>query len=195
LWNSDEADLNLKATQYIFAPSIDFEGNDRLKADSNVSLSSEQNVSPRTSSFMFWKSPASISSAAAPSAVPSSEWSKGAYANKLKVLLRFALGIHPDTKDVANTSSIALFWRFLLAPTATDFVSCAEGSSPQGDNFISSKDDAAAVLKAYRRVLAALEWKLDRRRMAQIREENASIGSAHTGGTFVVSYNILNTII
>jgi hypothetical protein len=97
--------------------------------------------------------------------------------------LRYALGIHPDATDIVHSKSIDLFWAYLLAPTATRFVSCAEEQVKPEDNFVASKEATAAVLKAYRRILGALEWKLDRRRMAQIREENASIGSTHTGGT------------
>lgn len=201
LWgsSSDDDDLiKLKAIQYIFAPSINFETDDRVKSEpgSSSSAAAAANEPIRRSGFMFWRSAASTdsttpNSSSSASSSSSADWSAaGASASKMKTLLQFAIGIHPDAKEIINSATLSKFWKCLLARSAKDFVSClctakltrrggASIGGGEGDGFIPTRDETAAVLRTYRRVLAALDWKLDRRKMAQIREENASMGTTH----------------
>ncbi len=70
-----------------------------------------------------------------------------------------------------------IFWKYLCARTFEEFVTCCNSRccSAQGsvitEGYSPSKTQALIVLKSYRRMLSSVGWKLDRKKMATLREK------------------------
>lgn len=75
----------------------------------------------------------------------------------------------------------SMFWKFLGAKTLKEFVTCGNtrgcdnnSSEFESDGYAPSKAQALEVLKRYRRALSSVGWKLDRKKMASLRENGMS---------------------
>lgn len=92
--------------------------------------------------------------------------------------LHRSAGTSVDSLTFAESES--LFWRFLGAKTCDEFVTCGHSrtceklSNGDADGYAPSKAQALEVLKYYRRALASVGWKLDRKKMAALRESGMS---------------------